>query len=233
MTLIHRISILAATRAKVPQRIGLLDNKPEYLTWLQILKHRPLTPSEIEVHARTTVTLHDSLITLNQRLPSHSGNRTDLEAISHIKHLAAILYLTERLGPVNEAQAILGGNNHNDSYRPTPAGTQTYSKHHLITSIITSISFLSNTNTAALLWPLFVLGNAGLENEEHRRFVLDRLLGIQRARNLGSVRRTIEAVKHAFGTKGLGLVVHGANKMLAQGTQTEWGNARYRFISLA
>ncbi|KAL4758657.1 Zn(II)2Cys6 transcription factor [Aspergillus foveolatus] len=214
MTLIHRTSILAATRAK-------------------ILKHRPLTPSEVEDHAGTTVSLHDSLITLNQRLPSHSGDRTDLEAIAHIKRLAGILYLTERLGPVNEAQAILGGNNHNDSYRPTPAGTQTYSKHHLISSIITSISSLSNTNTAALLWPLFVLGNAGLENEEHRRFVLDMLLGIQRARNLGSVRRTIEAVKHAFGAKGLRLVVHGANKMLAQGTQTEWGNARYRFISLA
>ncbi|KAL3434166.1 fungal-specific transcription factor domain-containing protein [Aspergillus tetrazonus] len=214
MTLIHRTSVLAATRAK-------------------ILKHRPLTPSEAEDHARTTVSLHDSLITLNQRLPSHSGDRTDLKAIAHIKRLAAILYLTERLGPVNEAQAILGGNNHSDSYRPSPAGTQTYSKHHLITSIISSIPSLSNTNTATLLWPLFVLGNAGLENEEHRRFVLDMLLGIQRARNLGSVRRTIEAVKHAFGTKGLGLVVHGANKMLAQGAQTEWGNARYRFISLA
>ncbi|KAL4753743.1 major facilitator superfamily domain-containing protein [Aspergillus terricola var. indicus] len=192
MTLIHRTSILAATRAK-------------------ILKHRPLTLSEVEDHAKTTVTLHHSLISLDQRLPSHSGDRTDLEAMARIKRLAALLYLTECLGPVNEAQAILDGNNHNDSYRPTPAGAQAYSKHHLITSIISSISALSNTKTASLLWPLS-------------------LLGIQRARNLCSVRWTIEAVKYAFGTKGLGLVVHSDK---THETPTEWGNARYRFISLA
>jgi hypothetical protein len=75
---------------------------------------------------------------------------------------------------------------------------------------------------ATLLWPLFVLGNTGLENEEHRRFVLDRLANIQKTRNLGSVRRAIDAVKHAFVTKSL----------LASGNKS-WGHETYRYISLA
>lgn len=74
----------------------------------------------------------------------------------------------------------------------------------------------------ALLWPLFVLGNAGLENEEQRRFVLDRLANIQKMQNLGSVRRTIDAVKHAFMTKSV----------LPSGGRV-WGHETYRSISLA
>ncbi|KAL4995523.1 fungal-specific transcription factor domain-containing protein [Aspergillus recurvatus] len=188
MTLIHKTSILAATRAK-------------------ILRHRPLTSSEIKAHAEATIELHYALFSLNQKLPSHSTDRTDLKAIAHIKRLAALLYLTERLSPLNEAQEILHGSNHNHhhNHRPAPDEAQAYSKPQLITSIISSISALPDTTTATLLWPLFVLGNTALENEEHRRFILDRLLGIQRARNLGSVRRTIEAVQHAFGTRGLSM----------------------------
>ncbi|KAJ5470335.1 hypothetical protein N7530_007692 [Penicillium desertorum] len=75
---------------------------------------------------------------------------------------------------------------------------------------------------ATLLWPLFVLGNTGLENEEQRRFVLDRLANIQKTRNLGSVKRTIDAVKHAFVTKGL---FSSCNKA--------WVHETYRYISLA
>lgn len=86
---------------------------------------------------------------------------------------------------------------------------------------------------ATLLWPLFVLGNVALENEEHRRFVLDRLLGIQRARNLGSVRRAIEAVKHAFATKDLDLGSSSSSTGGWQGWGQGWGQERFRYISLA
>ncbi|KAL6239477.1 fungal-specific transcription factor domain-containing protein [Aspergillus navahoensis] len=197
MTLIHRTSILAAKRAKIKD------------------------------DAKATAELHHALLSVNQKLPSHSTDRTDLKAIAHIKRLAALLYLTERLGPLNKAQEILDGDKHN--HRPTPAEAQAYSKPHLITLIITSISALPNTTAATLLWPLFVLGNSALEDEAHRRFVLDRLFDIQRARNLGSVRRTIEAVKYAFGTRGLGLA--GDQSVAVQATR--WENKRYRFISLA
>lgn len=101
------------------------------------------------------------------------------------------------------------------------------SKTQLVTSIIESISTLPDM--ATLLWPLFVLGNVALEDEEHRRFVLDRLLGIQRARNLGSVRRAIEAVKYAFVTKGLDLDAD----LTGRGGLQGWGDGRFRYISLA
>jgi hypothetical protein len=73
-----------------------------------------------------------------------------------------------------------------------------------------------------LLWPLFVLGNAGLQNEEQRRFVLDRLISMEKTQNLGSVKRTIIAVKHAFKTKSL----------LSPGARL-WGHESYGYISLA
>lgn len=93
-------------------------------------------------------------------------------------------------------------------------------KSRLVSSIIELISTLPDI--ATLLWPLFVLSNVGLENEEQRRFVLDRLANVQKTRNLGSVRRTIDAVKHAFVTRGL----------LCSGDRT-WGHETYRYISLA
>ncbi|KAJ5094191.1 hypothetical protein N7456_010052 [Penicillium angulare] len=93
-------------------------------------------------------------------------------------------------------------------------------KVKLITSMIELISTLPDM--ATLLWPLFVLGNVGLENEEQRRFVIDRLANIQRTQNLGSVRRTIDAVKHAFGTKEL-----------LPSNERSWGHETYHYISLA
>jgi hypothetical protein len=86
--------------------------------------------------------------------------------------------------------------------------------------IVESIATLPDM--ATLLWPLFILGNVGVEDEDHRRFVLDRLSSIQRLRNLGSVRRTIDAVKHAFGTTGLDC-----------GIERAWGHESYQYISLA
>ncbi|KAL4941188.1 hypothetical protein BDV06DRAFT_212853 [Aspergillus oleicola] len=202
MSLIHRISVLASTKAK-------------------IFKDRPLTAAEAEYFAAAMTDLHQALLSLNQTLPAHSLERDDLKQIAHIKHLAAQLYLTERLGP----------------------------SATLVKSLITSITALTdqltftttykpankNTNLATLLWPLFILGNASLENEEHRRFVLDRLLGIQKARNLGSVRRTIEAVKYVFGVGGLD-IGFGVGNGTANGRGREgvgWGSDRWRGISLA
>jgi hypothetical protein len=93
-------------------------------------------------------------------------------------------------------------------------------KSHLVASMIEMISTIPDR--ATLLWPLFVLGNAGLESEEQRRFVLDRLANVQKINNLGSVRRTIDAVKHAFLTKSL-----------ISPSGRAWGHERYRYISLA
>lgn len=94
------------------------------------------------------------------------------------------------------------------------------SKKQLVSSMVKLISMLPDMST--LLWPLFVLGNASLENEDERRFVLDRLASMQKMENLGSVRRTIDAVRHAFTTQGL----------LTSGGR-RWGHESYRYISLA
>lgn len=95
-----------------------------------------------------------------------------------------------------------------------------HANHILVSSMIELISILPDM--ATMLWPLFVLGNARLENEEHRRFILDRLTNIQKSRNLASVCRTIEAVKHSFGTRDL-----------SRSSTRMWGHESYRYISLA
>ncbi|KAL4902344.1 hypothetical protein BDW74DRAFT_186881 [Aspergillus multicolor] len=178
--------------------------------------------------ATATLDLHRALSSLTQTLPSHSPDRKDLQAIAEIKRLAALLYLTERLGSRHEVEKILRRHNHR---KELLHDTNSPSRSYLVNSIITSVSTLPNTKAATLLWPLFVLGNVAPANEEQRRFVLDRLSGIQKARNLGSVRRTIEAVKHAFGTKEL-LQSPGDRGFETQ-RSSHWGDKEYRFLSLA
>ncbi|KAL3486701.1 fungal-specific transcription factor domain-containing protein [Aspergillus germanicus] len=194
MTAINKISILASTKARI-SRI------------------RPLTPVELHDYENAISELHTSLLTLKQRLPSHSADRHDLERVANIKHLTALLYLHERLGFPKESQPSI----YNPSGAPSclPLDRFTLSKDRLVSTIIESIATLPDM--ATLLWPLFILGNAGVEDEYHRRFLLDRLSSIQRLRNLGSVRRTIDAVKHAFGTTGL-----------HYGIERAWGHESYR-----
>ncbi|KAL4967705.1 transcription factor domain-containing protein [Aspergillus stella-maris] len=208
MSLIHRISTLASAKAKIS-------------------RSRHLTASETQYYAIATSEMHQALMSLKQTLPAHSHSRNDLEQIAHIKKLTAQLYLTERLGPLSRSK-----DSHEPGARDTPSLPP--SRASLMTTLVSTISALTETtasnhinkniNLATLLWPLFILGNASLENEEHRRFVLDGLTGIQRARNLGSVRRAIDAVKHVFGMGGL----NDRSK-----SRAKWGSDKWRGISLA
>jgi hypothetical protein len=130
-----------------------------------------------------------ALCTLTQTLPAHSSHRADVAQIAETKRLAALLYLIDRA-----SRRV-----------PPPAGAGSpldkLNKHHIVTALIKMLSTLPDA--ATLLWPLYILGNAGLENEEHRRFILDRLHRMQRTRNLGSVRRARKAVKRAFQLRDL------------------------------
>ncbi|KAL4891115.1 fungal-specific transcription factor domain-containing protein [Aspergillus ambiguus] len=160
-----------------------------------------------EIHYRRKMDeLSNALCTLTQNLPSHSSDRADIAQIAETKRLAALLYLIERADPT-----------HMDNMQGS-TGPDNLNKHHIISSMLRILTTLSDA--ATLLWPLFILGHAGLENEEHRRFILDRLHRMQRTRNLGSVRRARKAVKRAFQGKDLG---HGK----------EWGVDGMEFISLA
>src|SRR3954468_6194102 len=65
--------------------------------YLQIQKYRRLTPAETEHYTKISLKISTALLGLKQTLPQHSTGREDLERIAHIKHLAAFLYLNERL----------------------------------------------------------------------------------------------------------------------------------------
>ncbi|KAL6359177.1 hypothetical protein LRP88_06597 [Fusarium phalaenopsidis] len=252
MTLINRISILGSEKDK-------------------ILKVRALTSHEVEKYDNMASDIGTALLSLRQKLPKDAAGRNDLKLVARVKHLAALLYLTERLGhfspkpgslsaktyasfnvttcDVEDAKpwvfttsepsssmreqrqnAYYSGGNSFSSDTSSEDGVDIWhdekillygrSKKHLVSSMVKLISMLPDMST--LLWPLFVLGNASLENEEQRRFVLDRLASMQKMENLASVRRTIDAVRHAFTTQGL----------LTSGDR-RWGHESYRYISLA
>lgn len=203
-----------------------------------------------------------ALLSLRQDLPKNAAGRQDLRLIARIKHLAALVYLTERLGHFRPASERYSADTSvpfdvttwdveyaepwtfttpelSSSVRKqranschTSSGDKLAIRHdesiplygrckkYLISSMIKLISTLPDMPT--LLWPLFVLGNASLENEEQRRFVLDRLASMQKMENLGSVRRTSDAVRHTFTTKGL-----------LSSAGRRWGHESYRYVSLA
>jgi hypothetical protein len=103
----------------------------------------------------------------------------------------------------------------------TSPNSTSYSKQWLIAAIIKLIGEFP-TPLVALLWPLFVVGNSGLDDEDQRRFVLDNLRTIQKTRNLGSVRRARMTVEQAFRVKDLDLPASPA-----------WGDDGPGVISLA
>ncbi|OJJ68097.1 hypothetical protein ASPBRDRAFT_58147 [Aspergillus brasiliensis CBS 101740] len=134
--------------------------------------------SELPVDTRIAT----ALIEIKQFLPQHSGDRNDLARIAETKRLAAMIYLFNRLDGTTYYADVM-----------------TEIKADKVTFINALINVMSQLpDRATLLWPLYILGHASLEDEDHRRFVLDRLERLQRTRNLGSVRRARMAVKHAF-----------------------------------
>lgn len=223
MSLINTISNLASRRSEVRSFLCWLASfsSNAYLLILQILVSRELTSSEIEEFASDFNHTENSLRTLKQSLPKHSEDEYNLGQIAETKRLAALLYLAERLNPETSIQleANLDGSG---ATRETIRQSPRREKRRLISSIINIVSTLPDS--ATLLWPLFVLGNSGLENEGERRFVLERLGRMQQTRNLGSVRRARTAVKRAFCISDLG---H------ANACGRVWGEEGCGFISLA
>lgn len=201
MTHIDRISFLARSKSN-------------------ILKERLLTPEEKEYFSKEVIAIKNSLLNLDQRLPTHSAGREDLMRIAETKRLATLLYLHERSLTLDSPE-IDDSCSHaekiaSQATRTVPAS----SKRHIVQSLINLISTLPDN--ATLLWPLYILGNADLDDEEHRRFVLDRLENIEKTRNLGSVRLARLAVQNAFRRRDLR---HPRGRV--------WGNEKIGLISLA
>ncbi|KAL1620897.1 hypothetical protein SLS54_005827 [Diplodia seriata] len=127
-----------------------------------------------------------------------------LVRVANCKRTAALIYLHERfasfLSELNASEA----------------------KKSSIAQLVSQLAVLPATPT--LLWPLFILGRASPESEDHRRFVLDRLTEMQRLRNLGSVRLARRLVEGEYRRYDLNLD--------GSGPRNEVG-VRGKWISLA
>ncbi|PGH12279.1 hypothetical protein AJ80_06793 [Polytolypa hystricis UAMH7299] len=219
MTLIRQIAELSVKKSK-------------------ITKNRPLTPDETTHFSTCRDKLEASLQVVRQVLPSYASQQEELLRIAETKRLSAMLYLRERLGNPSTASTILhplltislsprtscsahpATTPHNPIISGAIETSSSACKSRLISAIISLIDTLPDTPT--LLWPLFIVGNVGLDDEVHRRFVLERLQSIQKVRNLGSVRRAREVVESAYRARDLD---HPRGKI--------WGDQRSGMISLA
>ncbi|EZF59930.1 hypothetical protein H104_07135 [Trichophyton rubrum CBS 289.86] len=200
MSLISKISNLATEKSKMS-------------------KSRPLSISELSYFNNARNNLELELQSVQQTLPSYAKDRDDLLRVAEVKRLTALLYLRQRLGTPRNSSILspvsvglfarypIAFNTNTTQAPPSPgplamveSSTLAW-KEKLVTDIITIISTLPDT--ATLLWPLFVVGSVNIDNEEHRRFILERLQNIQNSRNLGNIRRARLAVESAYRARDL------------------------------
>lgn len=132
----------------------------------------PLTKSEVAGLTAIRNELERSLRTIKQ-VPPPGSDSENVSEVAEAKRITARLYLHERISTLLPPNA-------------RSASALASYKIRLIEALIEQLSPLSTS--PSLLWPLFVLGNASPANEEHRRFVLERLSRMLELRNLGSVR---------------------------------------------
>lgn len=136
--------------------------------------------SDHTAHTTKAISLLNQLFSLEQIPRQGSLNAGSMVQIAEIKRLSAILYFHDR---VLEHLFI-----------PSLASSPVLSVANLQESIITSLQKLP-ASSGASLWPLFVLGKSSLLKPDHIRFVLDRLVQLEKSRYLGSVyhaRRRVE-----------------------------------------
>ncbi|GAO51273.1 hypothetical protein G7K_5379-t1 [Saitoella complicata NRRL Y-17804] len=105
----------------------------------------------------------------------------ELDAIAEIKRLSALIYFFARL---------------------EMAGPSEPRMEELTGQVIDMMRLLPDK--ATLLWPLFIIGTLGVQSEEDRRFVLDRLENMQRKRDLGSIRKGRKAIEAVWVDRDLG-----------------------------
>jgi hypothetical protein len=145
---------------------------------------RTLTEVELQNLNQKSLQIEHALHIIRQYPPTSVTN-PNIALIAEAKRTTALLYLHECFRSVSLSP---------DDSLQTEAPMQPIS--YLVESLIAQLDPLPLTPT--LLWPLFVLGNASPHNEEHRRFVLERLGSMLKERNLGSVRLARRLVERKF-----------------------------------
>ena len=139
---------------------------------LKLSKCRELTVGESSYFATARNEIEASLQVLRQTLPSFAADQEDLLRIAETKRLTALLFLRERLGNPTLSPTVHPGNIPLYNNIPTPNAivpgavetSLSACKGRLVSAIISLISTLPDS--ATLLWPLFVVGNIGLDDEE-------------------------------------------------------------------
>lgn len=166
----------------------------------RIYSTRALSFEELQYLDDSRSRLERSLRTLRQHVPSTTSN-PNLALVAEAKRTTALLYLYDRL--YSFMPANYGTDSPEAAYRHL---------NRLIHSLVSQLESLPVTPT--LLWPLFVLGNVSPDNEQHRRFVLERLDEMIKTRNLGSVRLARRLVEGKFRTWDLQLEEGGAGDVM-------------------
>ncbi|RDW74198.1 hypothetical protein BP5796_07640 [Coleophoma crateriformis] len=161
----------------------------------KIQQDRPLNHAEIATFSASCDTIERTIHGLRQTLPSCTNKPSELLQIAEVKRLCALLYLRERLGSIPNSTTT-----NNIPSTTLDAASIAY-KSNLTANITCLLSTLPDSST--LLWPLFVLGNTQLD-EEQRRFVSERLRSIEKVRNLGSVRQARLEVEEAWKRSDMG-----------------------------
>ncbi|KAJ4366153.1 hypothetical protein N0V83_007788 [Neocucurbitaria cava] len=157
----------------------------------RIRSSRALSAEELQHVDQSRSRLELALRNLRQHVPS-TASSLDLALVAEAKRTTALLYLYDRF-----SSFMLSSTDSESSdiaYRHL---------NRLIHSLVSQLESLPVT--ATLLWPLFVLGNVSPDNEQHRRFVLERLDNLIKTRNLGSVRLARRLVEKTYRTWDLQL----------------------------
>ncbi|EKG13967.1 hypothetical protein MPH_08841 [Macrophomina phaseolina MS6] len=187
--------------------LSLIDKTSAVASRYTALSHdRAFTTKELEEICSTWEELSTEIQKIPQVAPSTAINKENLVRVAESKRTTALIYLHDRFSPFLPSET---------SFIPT-------SKLDLVPKLVSELSRLPTTPT--LLWPLFVLGRSSPEREDYRRFVLDRLIEMQRLRNLGSVRLARRLVEDEYRRWDL--------NMEGDGLQYEIG-VRGKWVSLA
>ncbi|CAO2658034.1 Nn.00g072940.m01.CDS01 [Neocucurbitaria sp. VM-36] len=188
----------------------------------RICSSQALSIEELEQVEQSRSHFERALHTLRQHVPSTVSN-PNLALVAEAKRTTALLYLYDRFSTFSSS--------HSDS-----SETAYSHLHPLKQSLVSQLESLPVT--PILLWPLFVLGNVSPDNEQHRRFVLERLDIMIKTRNLGSVRLARRLVERKFRTWDLQLdesgVKDGLNRNRRKFVSSSSGKSlRGKCISLA
>lgn len=148
---------------------------------------------------------------LRQTPPNYANDAHYLTQIAEAKRLAAMLHLEERVPiysphSLDELQVIV-----------------------LINSILLVLSSIPTTS-AAVLWPLFIVGSSTMATPRQRMSILERLKQLEVSRKLGSIHHARRLLERKMTASSISWREHG---VVALGSELHLPTENEKWISLA